>query len=77
MKFRRGDILVNMWTPEDSPIHKGLYIGNGAVVSPYNGIIHKSRYRMKDLESDHFIKIGHCNIDEMFKEMLDRYAETK
>lgn len=76
MKFKRGDILVNMWTPEDSLMHKRLYMRNGTVVSPYNGI-HKSRYRLKDLESDHFIKIGHCNIDEMFKEMLDRYNETK
>ena len=76
MKFKRGDILVNMWTPEDSLIHKRLYTGNGTVVSPYNEI-HKSRYRMKDLESDYFIKIEHCNIDEMFKEMLDRYNETK
>lgn len=77
-RFKRGDIIVNLWTERESPIHAGVYMGNGIVLYSYNGI-HRREYDVRNLENDteHFVKAGHCPVDELFKEMLELYTDDK
>lgn len=78
MRFKRGDIIVNLWTDKTSPIHKGIYMGKGIVLCAYNGV-HKCEYDINNLEKDreHFVKVGHCPVDELFRNMLEFYTDNK
>lgn len=76
--FKRGDIIINLWISKESPIHVGVYMGNGIILSSYNGICRRE-YDVRNLENDmeHFVKVGHCPVDELFKEMLELYTDDK
>lgn len=77
-RFKKGDIMVNLWTEKDSPLHKGVYMGKGSVLYPYNGV-HRTTFEPDRLENDteHFVKVGHCPVEELFREMLELYTDNK
>lgn len=77
-RFRKGDIIVNLWTEKDSPIHRGIYTGNGSMIYPYKGI-YRTTFDPVRLENDteHFVKVGYCPIEKLFKEMLDLHTDNK
>lgn len=56
----------------------GSVYGNGIVLYSYNGI-HGREYDVRNLENDteHFVKVGHCPVDELFKEILELYTDGK
>lgn len=76
-RIHRGDIIVNLWAGEGNPTRKGIYIGNGHVLSAYKGI-HKTNYNTRMLQQDeeHFVVVGHAPIDRLFAEMLDKYTHV-
>lgn len=76
-RFKKGDIVVNLWTEKKSPVHKGVYIGNGTVMFPYK--FHRSDFGMDRLENDteHFVKVGHCPVEDLFRKMLEHYTDNK
>ena len=79
-RFKRGDIILNKWAGERNPINKFILLSYnaeyGCCLCYYSNKIHKTAYYLRDLDRDeeHFVLIGHAPIDDVFRQMMDKYT---
>lgn len=79
--FRQGDIIKNLWMGDTNPLQTCLYIQHprGFLVGVYNTdklymtpVDAKFKKRM-ELDEEHYVKVGHCEIEGMLRNLLNNY----
>lgn len=79
--FKTGDIIKNLWASERNPLRVCIYIqqpkrlllGLNNDNTIYMCPVDNDFLKRMESDTEHFVKIGHCELEDTIKGLLNKY----
>lgn len=79
MRIKVGDVIENKYASENNPLKRGLYAGEGRVISFKDGKHYVAKYDIATICKDeqHFVVMGNLHLEDLIDNVFYLNEQAK